>query len=343
MKKGCSVLLCLLLAAAMTISVFASIDVGDYKDKDGDTVAYDTDEFSIDDPAEDLRPGGDYYFKAYWGDAEMDDDFFDNYLLTQSIVSDTEGVSNAAFRKYIRAAEFVKGSDGSYYYHVGIASTKKNDNDLDGGIVIYARDRKNSDDRAAYALEFTIGYVTTTTSIEEGEEEYDLSDGGEILNFEKGIKRIDLTFFNDSKLALNLGGKAKKLNFTYDEVVNESVQAANPGANLQQMSFYGRPTLPSASVFKFYAGPDAKYFYELRSDNSLVLLSQTNASGYFGVTTEQLGVYLASDVALKNAVTAAAASSAAASASEAAAPSAAAPAATAPAAVPKNPSTGAAL
>jgi|GEM_PF-1844306 len=299
MKKLCFSLLCLVLAAALTVSSFASIDISSYKSKDGETLYYDEDAFSIDPPSETLRPGVDYYFEAFWGTSPMDSEFFDDYILSQSYVSDTDGVSNTAFGKYIAVAEFTKGKDGGYYYHVRVNSSRSLNDDIDGAIVIYAKDRLNSDDRAATVLELTIGYGSVELTVDD--DECDLPDGGAVVEFEKGNKSCLVTFYNNSTLDLKLSS-THKYNFSYAEDVSASVAAANPAADLQQMTFYGRPVLAERSKFRFYAGSGARYLYELGTDNTLTQIGTKNADadGFFTFWTDRLGTYIASDLPLKN-------------------------------------------
>ncbi len=301
MKKCLVTFLCLALAAALTLSCFASIDVGSYKTKDGDTVYYNEDEFSIESPSETLHPGADYFLKTEWGRGEITDDFFEYYNLSTSYVSDTEGLSNAGFGHYISAAEFVKGADGKYYYRIRVTSSRSLNEDIDGGIIVYAKDKADSDKRYAAYVEFTIGYESMEFTVDD--DEYSLPDGGAIVEFEKGIKKCLITFDNDSTLDLVVGSK-KKYNLCYAEDVNTSIASANPGAVLKQMTFYGHPVFAESSRFKFYAGKEARYFYELNDNNTLTQVGtkNVNADGFFSLTTDRLGTYISSNVPLKNAV-----------------------------------------
>ncbi len=315
MKKVCFTLLCLSLALALTVSGFASIDVGTYKTKDGDYVAFDENEFSIDSPSEDLRPGTDYYLETEWGNGPMEDYFFDYHVLSTSYASDTEGVSNAAFGRHIAAAEFVKGKDGKYYYHVRVTSARSLNDDIDGAIIVYAKDKEDPDKRYAAVVELTIGYSSSELTVDD--DEIDLPDGGAILEFEKGLKKCTLNFDNNSTLELK-SLSTRKMNFCYSEDVSATIANANPNANLQQMTFYGRPALGERSRFRFNAGYNARYFYELTEDNVLTQVGTKNidADGYFTVWTDRLGTYIASDIALKNAVVSSSMTTAVSGASE---------------------------
>jgi hypothetical protein len=331
MKKLLTALLCVALAAAMSVACLASVDVGTYKDSDKEEQDYDLNVFWVDEPSEDLLPGQDYYLETHWGSSgAIDDDFFDQYTISQSIVSDTEDVSNTVFRKYVTAAEFVKGSDGEYYYHIGVSSGSKDTEDMSGGIVIYAKDREYPDERAACVIEFDIGYSSSTVTVDE--DEYTLPEGGAVVEFDKDLDRCTITFDNDSTLRMKFSS-VHRYNLCYGEDVNENIAKANPKAKIEQMTFYGRPKFSEALTFKFYAGDNAKYLYELGSDNTLTLLSKTNSKGYFGISTKVLGTYLVSDTELTGAAVTAASPTAETAASSVVVTDASQ--------LPQNPSTGA--
>ena len=125
MKKISTMLLCIILAGALACTSFAVIDIPTYKDSDRDEQDYDTGVFWVDDIDTYFRPGADYYLEVTWDGDEMTDEFFEQYTITQSIVSDTEGVSNSSVKSRLTAAEFVKGANGNYYYHIGISGTSR--------------------------------------------------------------------------------------------------------------------------------------------------------------------------------------------------------------------------
>lgn len=298
MKKISTMLLCIILAGALACTSFAVIDIPTYKDSDRDEQDYDTGVFWVDDIDTYFRPGADYYLEVTWDGDEMTDEFFEQYTITQSIVSDTEGVSNSSVKSRLTAAEFVKGANGNYYYHIGISGTSRYSDDIDAGIVVFAKDKEYPDDRAACLIEFTIGYDSDEDICYD--EEYDLPDGGAVVEFDEELDRCLITFFDDSTLNLKFGS-VYKFNLCYDETVNAAVQAANPNAELEQKTFYGRPKFADPCTLKLYGGDDMKYLYELNSDNRLTLLSSANNNGYFGIKTQTLGAYILSDTPLKGA------------------------------------------
>lgn len=338
MKKLSAMLVCILMAAALACTAFAVVDIPTYKDRDGDEQDYDTGVFGVDDTESYLRPGADYYLETSWGNDEITDEFFEQYTVTQSIVSDTDGVANSSVKSRLTAAEFVKGANGVYYYHIGISGTSKYKDDIDAAIVIFAKDKQYPDDRAACLIEFTIGYTADEEDC--AEEEYDLPDGGAVVEFAEDLKRCLITFSDDSTLNVKFES-VRKFNLCYDETVNSAIEAANPNAKIEQKTFYGKPKFASPCTLKLYGGSNMKYLYELGSDNKLTLLSSTNNNGFFGIKTQTLGAYVLSDRELSGAVSALPAVSQPETPDESGSTAASGNPTTTPA--PANPNTGAAL
>ncbi|MBR6736620.1 MAG: hypothetical protein IKL92_07160 [Oscillospiraceae bacterium] len=299
MKKTLTAILCVILAAALAVSAFAVVpDLPTYKDSDGEDCYYDESVFWIDDFDEMLTPGADHYFETNWGSDEITDEFFDYYTVTQSITSTDDKYSTSEVKKMITAAEFVKGTDGRYYYHIAIAPNKKITEDVDFAIAIFAKDKEYPDERAAAIVEYTIGY-----DADEGytdEDEYELPDGGEILEFDdfKNYTRCKVLFDEGGYISLKLG-KQRTFNFCYNDKVSLALKDANPGAEISQMNFFAKPKFAESCLVKLY-GDDAKYLYEMNDDGSLTLISDKNNDGLFGFNTQQLGTYVFSDKVLKN-------------------------------------------
>lgn len=301
MKKTYTAVLSAVLAFAFAVSAFAAVpDLPTYKDSDGDEKEYDETVFWIDDTDDMLTPGADHYFETFWEGDDITDDFFEYYTVTQSITSTDSEYSTSEVKKMLTAAEFVKGTDGKYYYHIAVAANSKITEDVGFAVAIFAKDREYPDERAATVIEFTIGYDSDEGYTDD--DEYELPAGGEILEFDdtSSYTRCKVIFDEGGYISLKLG-KQRTFNFCYNDNVSLALKDANPNAEISQINFYAKPKFAQSCLVKLYGGEKAEYMYLMNDEGGLTLISDKNNDGLFGFNTQQLGTYVFSDKPLKNA------------------------------------------
>lgn len=294
MKK----LLALLLAVGMVTGTGA-LTVSAFDEDDYDNLDF----FEVKETNETLCPGQDYYFETDWEGSPIDDDFFEYYKVSVSVSSDDDDVSSSAVRRRVEKAEFVKNEEtGEYFFHFRASMSFSYLENLDAHIMVLAKDKENTDKRSWYEFDLTIGYSDGEISEVVDDSQYNVDNSNPAIEFDEDLKLCRLDFEDGSYYTLRLS-TATKFNFGYTNVANQFIVQANPKASLYFLSFYARPRFANEDVFKFKAPADKKYLYEIKQDNTLVLLSEDNNNGYFGFTTRNLGSYVASDLPLRSAST----------------------------------------
>ncbi|MEG1774305.1 MAG: hypothetical protein RR320_05580, partial [Oscillospiraceae bacterium] len=296
-----------LLAIAMAVAMALSLaTVSMAADKWEDTHSY-RDFFSIKETKDSLVPGHTYYFETDWNGDPIDDEFFKVYGVTVSVSSNDDSLSGMAARSRLESCEFVKGTNGKYYFTVRAKSNKGYKTDADLAVRVYAKDRSDADYRGLYEMYLTIDYSRNETPSEEDaiyENAHDVSANDGILLFDNALDSCRLNFDDGSYYNLVLG-KGRKFGLGYLEEPNGAIVGANPTAKLKFLNFVYAPKFDKVSVMKVHA-PGMKFLYQIGDGNKLTLLSDQLNDGYFGFTTAQLGEYVASDRALAAAGTTAA-------------------------------------
>ena len=304
--------------------------------------------FTIDEDTSLLTPGQDYYFKAYWGNSPMDDEFFEFYNVSISVgAPEGSELSTSSTKKYVSVAKLEKASDGHYYFHFRATNTQSYLEDIPVRVRVMAKDNgpvryfinegKNKVIYASwYDMELDVGYSINSQVNDIYEDEYTVDPDSPVVEFDSDLKDCRIEF-DDTSFYQAKFSKVRKFNLGHTFVENAQITSANPGASLKFINFYAKPKFASASVLKIYA-PGKQFLYEISADNKLTLLSSEINGDYFGISTAQLGSYVASNKLLTGAsvgTTPPAASSSQASSGQAAQQP--------PTTAPVNPPTGAAL
>lgn len=259
--------------------------------------------FSVKEDNGTLSPGVDYYFDCEWQGGEMTDDFFEFYDVSVSITSDDpDELSRSTARRMIDVAEFVK-VNGKYKFHLRPSAAVSYKDDATVALLVLAKDRSkassNSSSRSWYDFTVDIGYgyydKENPTIVTDSE--YDVDNSEAILEFDEDLKSCRLNFEDGSYYTLR-PSKSRKYNLTMSTDANAVVLTAHPTATFKFLSFYGRPSMASSSVLRVSAPLACTYLYEVGSDRRLTLVAQGNTSGHMGVSTNQLGSYIASSVPL---------------------------------------------
>ena len=159
-----------------------------------------------------------------------------------------------------------------------------------------------SEDRVTY----------TTISVEEFEiastdydviddDEYDVDNSMPLVMAGGDVSKSNLSFGNTAEyLAKFSSSKEKPYNLSYSTVTNSDVAGANPNADLVCISFPGTPMF-AVNSYLVIKDKDMKYLYEVDGDK-LIQLDTDTKDGYLTYRTDRLTSYIASDRALKNAV-----------------------------------------
>lgn len=235
-------------------------------------------------------PGITYYWPAYDGSYRMTDEYTDVY---KTKIEVTEG------KKYVSGVKLVRRGDGYYYFTFRGNPSYAYDESADIEVVITSTDKQDKEYVYTTTLNFSIGYGGIAYV---GDLDYDVDSDMPVIEFEDGIDFCTLNFDDVANYHVNLGSSSKvkryyNVAFTTEE--NEAIVEANPDANMTFLSFYARPLFPKTGVLKIYA-PDANYLYTYDSYNELVRIEAPNNNGYFGLNTDQLSNYVASDIPLKS-------------------------------------------
>lgn len=289
MKRMLTVLLAVFVAAGAAVMP-AALNDEDYDNQDF---------FTIDEPNDLLVPGQNYYMDCDWMGDPITDDFFDFYAVSVSYgAPDGSSMTNAQAKKYVKTAQFVKGSNGNYYFLFCANNSYSYTEDVTVRVTVMAKDKKDTDYRSWYEMELDIGYEYNSNTDMVYSSPYEVDPEVPILEFDEDLSECRLEFEDGSYFNLRLS-RVRKFNFGYTEQENQSIVNANPSAELKFLSFYAKPSFASSGLLKIYA-PGAKYLYQINTDNTLTRISSSNSSDYFGITTSQLGAYAASDIALKS-------------------------------------------
>jgi hypothetical protein len=328
MKKMLTMLLAVFMVAGAAMLPAAALNDEDYDNQDF---------FTIDESVDLLVPGQNYYFECDWSGDPITDDFFDYYSVSVSYgAPEGSSLTNAQAKKYVKTAQFVKGSGGKYYFLFCANNSYSYVEDVTVRVTVIAKDKRDSDYRSWYEMELDIGYEFNNSVDTVYDSPHEVDPSMPILEFDEDLDACRLEFDDGSYYNLRLS-RVRKFNFGYTEQENQAIVSTNPGAELKFLSFYARPSFASDGLLKIYA-PGAQYLYQINSDNTLTRVSSTNTNDYFGITTAQLGAYVASDRALKSAGIASQDPVDGSGSSTAPASQSPAPAPTSP--VPVNPPTG---
>lgn len=133
------------------------------------------------------------------------------------------------------------------------------------------------------------------------DDEYDVDNSMPLVMAGGDVSKSNLSFGNTAEyLAKFSSSKEKPYNLSYSTVTNSDVAGANPNADLVCISFPGTPMF-AANSYLVIKDKDMKYLYEVDGDE-LIELETTTQDGYLAYRTDRLTSYIASDRALKNAV-----------------------------------------
>ena len=308
MKHLAKSILVLALALALTVTAAAAAD-GYYTDSSGTDVPY-RDFFDVDYPYDMLKPGQTYYFPCEWSNGPMNDKFFDEYVVSISVNSPysssqsslPEYISTYEAKRRVDAAEFVKNSDGSYYFKFKASNSYSYVNDTSVLVIITARDKRDSDYRGQFIMELEIGYAQNSGNPNRVDTStYEVDPDSPILQFDEDLDSCRLDFEDGSYYHIRLTSRTSTFGFAYNNDVNPAIQGANPKAKLHFLSFPSGPRPAYEGLLKMYA-PGARYLYEIGDNNQLTLVStETGVSDHIGLTTKRLASYVASDIALTSA------------------------------------------
>ena len=296
MKRLLTMFLAVMLTASlMAMPAWAITRAEDVKDR-----YIWSDFFDIEETNEIMLPGQTYYFPANWGGNKMDDDFFDVYKTSVSITSvDTGAISTTAARSRVDFAEFVKGSDGYYYFCFRAKASFAYLEDVAIRVYVQAVDRKDDKFRGEYEMYLDIGYSQNQGSVEYiSSSTYDVDSTLPLVEFDGDLKNCQLNFEDGSYYLAQFATRNRKYNLLYTETENAVIRAANPNANLKFLSFPTGPSFSGQSTLRIYA-PRQSYLYEIGSNNTLTQLSSKSSGDYLNTQTNRLGSYVASDVPLK--------------------------------------------
>lgn len=290
MKRMLAVLLAACMAVGAAVIPAAALNDEDYDNQDF---------FTIDESADLLVPGQNYYFECDWLGDPITDEFFEYYSVSVSYgAPEGSSMTNTQAKKYVKTAQFVKGSNGAYYFLFCANNSYSYTEDVTVRVTVMAKDKEDSDYRSWYEMELDIGYEANSNIDTVYDSPYEVDPDMPILEFDEDLDDCRLEFEDGSYYNLRLA-KVRKFNFGYTEQENQAVVTANPNAELKFLSFYARPSFANDGLLKIYA-PGASYLYLINADNSLTRISSANNNDYFGITTSQLGSYVASNVALKS-------------------------------------------
>ena len=308
MRQLSKSILLLVLALALTVTAAAAAD-GYYTDSSGTDVPY-KEFFEVDYPNDMLRPGQTYYFPCEWSGGPLTEKFFDEYIVSISVNSPytssqsglPEYISTFEARRRVDAAEFVKNSDGSYYFKFRASNSFSYVFDTSVKIIITARDKRDSDYRGQFIMELDIGYAQNSGNpIRVDTSTFEVDPDRPILQFDEDLDSCRLDFEDGSYYHIRLTSRTSTFGFAYNNDVNPAIQGANPKANLHFLSFPSNPRPAYDGLLKMYA-PGAHYLYEIGDNNKLTLVStETGVSDYIGLTTRSLATYVAFDIALTTA------------------------------------------
>lgn len=151
----------------------------------------------------------------------------------------------------------------------------------------------------------------TTISVEEFEiastdydviddDKYDVDNSMPLVMAGGDVSKSTLSFGNVAEYLAKFSTKEKAFNLSYSTVTNSDVAGANPNADLVCISFPGTPMF-AANSYLVIKDKDMKYLYEVDGDK-LIQLDTDTKDGYLTYRTDRLTSYIASDRALKNAV-----------------------------------------
>lgn len=158
----------------------------------------------------------------------------------------------------------------------------------------------------------------TTISVEEFEiastdydviddDKYDVDNSMPLVMAGGDVSKSTLSFGNVAEYLAKFSTKEKAFNLSYSTVTNSAVAGANPNAKLRCITFPGTPMF-AANSYLVIKDKDMKYLYEVDGDE-LIELKTTTQDGYLAYRTDRLTSYIASDRALKNAVSSSSSSS----------------------------------
>lgn len=235
-------------------------------------------------------PGITYYWPAYDGGSRMTDEYMDVY---KTKIEVTEG------KKYVSGVKLVRRGDGYYYFTFRGNPAYAYDENADVEVVITSIDRQDKEYVYTTTLNFGIGYGGVAYI---DQSSYDVDSSLPVIEIDDSINACTLNFDDVASYHVDLGpsSKAKRYyNVAFTTEENEQIVEANPDANMTFVSFYARPLFPKSGVLKIYA-PDARYLYTYDSYHELVRIDAPNNNGYFGLNTNQLSNYVASDIPLKS-------------------------------------------
>ena len=310
MKK----MLVMLLAMAMVfscISVTAFADRDDRRDKDEDWDDYydNQDVFDIKENTNTLSPGVDYYFDCTWQGGPVTDEFFEFYNVSVSVNTpydredkDDDGyISSTTAKKIAEAAGFVKlGGQDKYAFHFRAKQnfSYPSDDEVTIKILVTAKDKSRNNDRddsrSWVEFELDIGYADKNKTSLVDDSSYEVENDEPVIEFDEDLDSCKLTFEDGSYFTAYFD-RVRKFNLGQTKDANAAIVAANPGAKLDFVAFYAKPSFIKQSVLKLYV-PGCSYLYEINENNKLELLVNNESNnGYIGHVTSKLGFYVASD------------------------------------------------
>lgn len=326
MKKLFSLILALTMMASMTTVAFAATR---YAEKEGKgAVTVNTDDVEVE--PDELVPGTKYTFEILLDDSEIEQWDETTFAVTArglsasaatggdcvsatNVVSgiDVTGSKNHKYLSFTTKSGNKNPGD-SYDFEIQIQVTEKGDRDYYEVSSKKELDRLKADgfeldsktkveDVVFYRyidnIEFTVSYPDVDTI---NDDEYEVDNKSPIVYASNDVGKCTLSFSDVAEYEAKFSSKEKKYNLGYSFSPVAAIEKANPNAELTFVTFSGKPNFAANSDLLIFAD-DAKYMYEIGSNNSLTKLGAKFNSDGATFRTQQLTSYVVSDRALKGA------------------------------------------